>query len=321
MNMNITEEKRNEGVIFFQNRVLELLAKEHSLNEVLDFLISGIEKQTKNSIGSILLLDETGEKLFHGASLHLPKAFIAAIDGVPLGPDMGSCGTAAYRKETIIVEDIANDPLWTRGKSLALRHGLQACWSSPIFSKDHQVLGTFALYYDKPQKPSAFELSLIRSSAYIAGIAIENKRNEKKVKDRTQELENKNQALQEILGQIEIEKKEIRDAITVNSEKLLLPLLKKLRNKNKDTKTFDLLESNIRELTSEFGSKISNKLLKLSPKELELCNLIKNGFESKEIANLHGISKKTVDTHRRNIRHKLGIANKEINLTVYLNSI
>ena len=134
-------------------------------------------------------------------------------------------------------------------------------------------------------------------------------------------MEKKNQALQEILSQIEIEKKDIRDAITVNSEKLLLPLINKLRNKSKDTKTFDLLESNIRDLTSEFGGKISNKSLKLSPKELELCNLIKNGFESKEIAALHGISKKTVDTHRRNIRHKLGIANSEINLTVYLNSI
>jgi DNA-binding CsgD family transcriptional regulator len=321
MNKNITVEKRNEGVIFFQNRVLELLAKEHSLNEVLDYLISGIEKQTKSAMGSILLLDETGKKLFHGASPHLPKPFTEAIDGVPVGPNIGSCGTAAYRKETVIVEDIANDPLWARGKGLALRHGLQACWSSPIFSKNNQVLGTFALYYNTPQKPSGFELGLIRSSANIAGIAIENKRNEKKIRDRTQELENKNQALQEILSQIEIEKKEIRDAITVNSEKLLLPLIKKLRNKSKDTKTFDLLESNIRELTSEFGGKISSKLLKLSPKELELCNLIKNGFESKEIATLHGISKKTVDTHRRNIRHKLGIANSETNLTVYLNSI
>lgn len=319
--MDITEQKRNEGVIAFQNKVLELLAKEHSLNEILDYLICGIEKQTTSAKGSILLLNKTREKLFHGASPNMPRAFIEAIDGVPLGPNMGSCGTAAFRKKTVIVEDIANDPLWARGKGLALKHGLQACWSTPIFSKDNQVLGTFALYYGKPHKPSGFELSLIRSSAYIAGIAIENKRNEKKIRDRTRELENKNQALQEILSQIEIEKKEIRDAITINSEKLLLPLIRKLRNRNADAKTFDLLENNIRELTSEFGGKISNKLLKLSPKELELCNLIKNGFESKEIANLHGISKKTVDTHRRNIRHKLGIANKEINLTVYLNSI
>jgi DNA-binding CsgD family transcriptional regulator len=321
MNRNNTEEKRNEGLISFQNKVLELLAKEHSLIEILDYLICGIEKQTENSKGSILLLDETGEKLFHGASPHMPKPFIEAIDGVPIGPSMGSCGTAAYLKETVIVEAIASDPLWSRGKGLALSHGLQACWSSPIFSKNNQVLGTFALYYNKPQKPSDFELSLIRSSAHIAGIAIENKRNEKKIKDRTQELERKNQALQEILSQIEIEKKEIRDAITVNSEKLLFPLIKKLRNKNKDTKIFDLLENNIRELTSEFGGKISNKLFKLSPKELELCNLIKNGFESKEIASLHRISNKTVETHRRNIRHKLGIANSEINLTSYLNSI
>ena len=146
---------------------------------------------------------------------------------------------------------------------------------------------------------------------------------EKRIKGRTIELEQKNLALKEILSQIEIEKKQIGDSIIVNSEKLLLPLIKKLRKKDagKYDKIFSLLEDNIKNLTSNFGGKLSGSLIKMSPKEIEICNLIKNGFDSKEISSFLSISNKTVDTHRRNIRLKLGLAGKKINLTSYLNSI
>ena len=129
--------------------------------------------------------------------------------------------------------------------------------------------------------------------------------------------------MKEILSQIEIEKKQIGDYVVTNSEKLLLPLIKKLRKKdgNKNGKVYDLLENNVRNLTSNFGDKLSGKLIKMSPKEIEICNLIKNGFESKEISSFMGISIKTVDTHRRNIRGKLGLSGKKLNLTTYLNSI
>jgi len=137
------------------------------------------------------------------------------------------------------------------------------------------------------------------------------------------ELETKNLALKEILSQIEIEKKLIGDAVTVNAEKLVLPLIHKIRQNNQkgNDKVYALLEKNVREIATEYGAKRSAILTKLSPKEIEICNLIKNGFESKEISDLLGISNKTVETHRTHIRHKLGIANKDINLTSYLNSI
>jgi len=146
---------------------------------------------------------------------------------------------------------------------------------------------------------------------------------EKRIMERTLELEQKNLALKEILAQIEIEKKQIGDSIIVNSEKLLLPLIKKLRKKEvgKQDKIICLLEENIKNLTSDFGGKLSRNLIIMSPKEIEICNLIQNGFDTKEISSFLTISSKTVETHRRNIRVKLGIAGQKINLTSYLNSI
>ena len=146
---------------------------------------------------------------------------------------------------------------------------------------------------------------------------------EKRIMERTLELEQKNLALKEILAQIEIEKKQIGDSIIVNSEKLLLPLIKKLRKKDvgQQDKIICLLEKNIKNLTSDFGTKLSRNLIIMSPKEIEICNLIQNGFDTKEISSFLTISSKTVETHRRNIRVKLGIAGQKINLTSYLNSI
>ena len=146
---------------------------------------------------------------------------------------------------------------------------------------------------------------------------------EEKLKEKTGELKRKNIALKEILSQLEMEKKEVRDSINANTDKLLLPLIKKLRiNENsKNAKIYSLLESNIKNMTSDFGGKISSNLIKMSPKEIEVCDLVKNGFESKEISAFLNISIKTVETHRRNIRIKLGLSGKKINLYTYLNSI
>jgi len=160
----------------------------------------------------------------------------------------------------------------------------------------------------------------------IDGIArniTERKNMEEKLKQAHNDLEQKNLALKEILSQIEIEKKQIGDSIIVNSEKLLLPLVNKLKKKyaGKSDKIFRLIEDNIKNLTSNFGGKLSGSLIKMSPKEIEVCNFIKNGFDSKEISSFLCISNKTVDTHRRNIRLKLGLAGKKINLTSYLNSL
>ena len=138
-----------------------------------------------------------------------------------------------------------------------------------------------------------------------------------------QAIEQKNAALREILEQIEIEKKKIKDDVHLNVEEVLLPALKKLRRKGTrlDKKYIDALEQNLKDLTSSFGTSVSEKQLKLSPREVEVANLIKNGLSSKEICQMLNISFKTIETHRNKIRKKLGIINKEVNLTTYLQSL
>jgi diguanylate cyclase (GGDEF)-like protein len=116
--------------------------------------------------------------LRHGAAPSLPATYTHAIDGTLIGPNVGSCGTAAYFGTPIVVADIATDPLWKDYKELALSHGLQACWSVPIISTKGIVLGTTAVYYPNPRTPSYEEMDLIERAAHVAGIAIERKRAE-----------------------------------------------------------------------------------------------------------------------------------------------
>ena len=130
-----------------QNRVLKLIAEGKPLRETLDVLLHIVERQSPGMLASILLLDADGIHVRHGAAPSLPEAYVKAIDGQPIGPVAGSCGTAAFRREPVIVEDIAADPLWVNYRILALEHGLRACWSTPIFDEHHRVLGTFALYF------------------------------------------------------------------------------------------------------------------------------------------------------------------------------
>jgi len=120
---------------------------------------------------SILLLDD--EQLRNGAAPRLPTAYCEAIDGVQIGPCVGSCGTAAYSKKRIIVSDIASDPLWENFKEIALAYELKACWSTPIFSSKKEVLGTFAIYYSKVKAPSVSHLELIDHFTHLSSLAIE----------------------------------------------------------------------------------------------------------------------------------------------------
>jgi two-component sensor histidine kinase len=131
-------------------------------------------------LASILLIDVDGKHLRQGAAPNLPNDYNQAIDGVEIGPSVGSCGTAAFRNEPVYVLDIATDPLWTEWtdfKELALSHGLKACWSTPIRSSSNDVLGTFALYHREPRSPDAQEKEIVDLTARIAALAIEQERN------------------------------------------------------------------------------------------------------------------------------------------------
>lgn len=191
------DKTHTEAILTAQNEILEKLATAASLQEILDMVTNKIECLLPGVKSSILLMDSEGKHLHHGSGPSLPKSYTDKIDGVKVGPNVGSCGCAAYTGKTIIVEDIETHPNWASSASLALRHGLRACWSSPIIGSRKKVLGTFALYYDHPKKPEAFELKLIKSTAHLASLAIENKRTEKRLKDYALELERSNCALQD----------------------------------------------------------------------------------------------------------------------------
>ncbi|MGX9568133.1 EAL domain-containing protein [Pseudomonas viciae] len=165
-----------------QGHVLELIARSTELAEVLDSLAHLVESQLEGMMVSILVLDEEGTHLLHGAAPSLPKAYNQVIDGVAIGPNVGSCGTAVYRREAVIVTDIELDPLWEDYRSLAALYGFRSCWSTPILSHERKVLGTFALYSSTVRSPSSIEKRLIDMATPLAGIAIERQLTEKRIR-------------------------------------------------------------------------------------------------------------------------------------------
>jgi PAS domain S-box-containing protein len=165
-----------------------------------------------------------------------------------------------------------------------------------------------------------------KSGEIIGGLAIirditERKKAEEMRQEQKKALEQKNIALSEVLGQIELEKKQIKDNIISNAENLLLPIIQKLRLKGESRKYIQLLLKNLQELTSSFGTRLTEKETKLTSREIEICNMVKNGLTSKEIASLLNISFLTIEKHRINIRRKLGIINKDTNLTSFLKTL
>ncbi len=169
---DITERRHAEMLLEGQRQVLEMIATGSSLAKILTQLMLLIEAQSPGMLGSILLLDVDGTHVRHGAAPSLPAEYIAAVDGQAIGPVAGSCGTAAYRKEQVFVEDIASDPLWENYRAIALPHGLRACWSTPMLDEHGQVLGTFAMYYKEPKLPDPEHLQLIDTTVQAAVIAI-----------------------------------------------------------------------------------------------------------------------------------------------------
>ena len=173
---DITVRKRQEALLRGQNQVLEMIAANSPLEDTLTALLRQIEAQSPEMLCSILLLNDAGTHLYHGAAPSLPDEYTRAIDGVPIGPTEGSCGTAAFRREPVIVEDIEHDPLWANYRETALPHRLHACWSVPIIDGQNQVLGTFAIYYQHPCLPIDRHWELIAFATRSAAIAITQRR-------------------------------------------------------------------------------------------------------------------------------------------------
>lgn len=176
--LDITERKRSEGLAESHARLLEFIATGPRLPEVLDHLTRFVEDWSGDVLCSVLLLDRDGVHLRHAAAPGLSDTYTRAIDGLAIGPGAGSCGTAAFQRQSVVVTDIAADPLWRDYRHLALEAGLRACWSTPIFATDGTLLGTFALYYREPRGPSDHDRRLVEVATHAASIAIERARSE-----------------------------------------------------------------------------------------------------------------------------------------------
>jgi len=159
-----------------QSRVLEMIARGDKLPEVLASLVTLIEQQSEDMLCSVLQLSEDGQHIRHGAAPSLPEIYVQAVNGAPIGPKNGSCGTAMYLGKQVIVTDMLEDPLWEDYRELAKLSGLRACWSTPIISGSGKVLGSFAMYYREPRTPKGDEARLTEVATHIAGIAIEHER-------------------------------------------------------------------------------------------------------------------------------------------------
>ena len=177
---------KNEGAFRVgQSKVLELIAAHAPLGEILASLVLLIEAQSPEMLCSVLLLSDDGNHMRHGAAPNLPEQYVRAVDGAPIGPKHGSCGTAMYRGKPVIVTDIFADPLWEDYRDLAAGTGLRACWSTPIMSGRGKVLGSFAMYYRQPRTPTGDEARLTDVATRIAGMAIEHQRDQEALR-RTQ---------------------------------------------------------------------------------------------------------------------------------------
>jgi PAS domain S-box-containing protein len=170
---DISDRKQVEALLAEQNHILETIAKGAHLQEVLSTIAQLLERQIPGCLCSFLLLDKNGVTLRHVAAPSLPNAYNQAIDGITIGPYAGSCGTAAYWEEAVVVEDIETHPLWIDFRDLALSYGLKACWSRPICSTSGKVLGTIAIYYRETHTPNRYEQELTAKATQLARIAIE----------------------------------------------------------------------------------------------------------------------------------------------------
>jgi len=177
--MNLTvedpgkERERAKALLDGQNHILRLINEDSPLPETLSAICLTIEAQLPGLLCSVLLLDEEREHLLHGAAPSLPQDYCEAIHGISIGPRIGACGTVAYTGQPVLVEDVADHPHFAAFRELAfIKHGLRACWFTPIRSYEGQVIATFAMYYRTPKLPSLYERKLIDFSSHLVCIAV-----------------------------------------------------------------------------------------------------------------------------------------------------
>ena len=174
---NAAEFSQLEDFIKAQGAVLKMIMRGQALYEILNRITDWVEQRSNDgALASILAIDGDERHLFHVAGGSLPQDYITIINGLEIGAEVASCGTAAYTREIVVVSDIAESQLWKNYKVAALEHGLRACWSIPLIDGEGRLEGTFAVYYREARTPTEGELNFIKLVAHTALLAIEHQR-------------------------------------------------------------------------------------------------------------------------------------------------
>jgi len=196
-NTDIEDRKRAEALLAAEKQTLEMIANGACLPDILEKLCETIDAQSSEVKSAVMLMDPDGMHLRPAAGPRFPKEWLEAITPVKIGPCVGSCGSAAFLKQRVIVSDIATDPLWADYRELTLRYGFRAAWSQPLLSKNQHVLGTFGMYYPEARIPSETDLRLIEGAGHIAVIAIEGERSQEALRSAFEEIRNSEGKLQQ----------------------------------------------------------------------------------------------------------------------------
>lgn len=170
---DVTERVLTEAVQGAERRALEMLASGEPMRPILEMLARAIEESAPGTYGSVVLIDESGTRIKESIAPSIPEEYSRAIEGQTIGPRAGSCGTAMYRRQPVIVEDIELDVLWDDYRELARTHALRSCWSYPIIGSDGRVLGSFAIYGKMPRRPPPEALPAMERGAHVTSLIIE----------------------------------------------------------------------------------------------------------------------------------------------------
>ena len=215
---DITRRRRYEEIVESRNKALELLATGASLEQILLVLVEATEITIPGVLCSVLLVTEDGRRLSCLCAPSLPAFYNDAVDGLEIGMGVGCCGTAAHTGQRVVVEDLATHPYWLPFADLIRQANLRACWSQPIKASDGTVLGTFAAYYREPKAPDEFTLDYLKTTAHLAGIAIERKSHESELRLAKEQAERANRTKSQFLANISHELRTPMNAILGFSE-------------------------------------------------------------------------------------------------------